>query len=458
MIEDMIPPNAIEVEKTLLGTFLINNVALAESKVSLPVSAFYNVHNREIYSAMVAMSDIGRAVDPITLTDALSNRGSLEKVGGGSYIAELCENIAAKASIPEYLRIISEKFVLRNVVETCSKISAGCFDDTAQIQKILSQIEHLGAQISEDCDKAGITRKKTGVIVTAESIKEDVFEYHRKGLKDAGIEPAKRWPSFSKHYRASKKVLNIWTGIPSHGKSEFLDDYMVNLSLDHGWKWGIHSPENYPYARYIKKLSEKIIGKSFFGQMQMNDLMAVISFINEHFYFLSANEDNDECLDVESLLRLNVEAVNTYGVDGITWDPWNEIDETMRTNENETNYIKRMLTKIRWNCRRTDYQMNIVAHPTKLLPDQKSKRYPVPRLYDINGGANWYNKADNGFTIYRNFDTKIIDVHIQKIKFKEHGEIGVVQFRYELNSGRFNELDDSDSFTQDATPVRLDLQ
>jgi twinkle protein len=102
--------------------------------------------------------------------------------------------------------------------------------------------------------------------------------------------------------------------------------------------------------------------------------------------------------------------------------------------------------------------MNIVAHPTKLLPDPKTKRYPVPRLYDINGGANWYNKADNGFTVYRNFDTKIIDLHIQKVKFKEHGEIGVVQFKYDLRSGRFIELDDTDSFTQDSTPVKMDLK
>ena len=451
-------PNALEVERTLLGTFLIDNASLVEAKASLPVSAFYGSHHREIYSAMVAMSDLNRVVDVITLTDTLNTRGSLEKIGGAEYIAELCENIASRASVPDYIRILSEKYVLRNVIETCNKISSGCYEDTAQIQKILSQIEHMQAKVSEDCDKAGVTRKKTGIIVTAESVKKDVFEYHRKGIKNAGVEPAKRWPKFSKHHRAAKKILNIWTGIPSHGKSEMIDDYMVNLALDHGWKWGIHSPENYPYSRYIKKLSEKILGKSFFGEIQTSELDTVISFINDHFYFLSANEDNDDCLDVETLLRLNVEAVNRFGVDGITWDPWNEIDEIMRTNENETNYIKRMLTKIRWNCRRNDYQMNIVAHPTKLLPDPKTKRYPVPRLYDINGGANWYNKADNGFTVYRNFDTKIIDLHIQKVKFKEHGEIGVVQFKYDLRSGRFIELDDTDSFTQDSTPVKMDLK
>lgn len=450
-------PNALEVERTLLGTFLVDNVSLAESKAILPVSAFYGSHHREIYSAMVAMSDLNRFVDVITLTDALSNRGKLETVGGEPYLAELCENIASRASVPDYIRILSEKYVLRNTIEEAAKIINDCHQETVQIQNVLTRVEHLGAQISEDCDKASISHKKAGLIVTASSVKTDVYEYHRKGLEHAGIAISNRWPQFSLHYRADKKIMNIWTGIPSHGKSEFVDDYMVNLSMEHGWKWAIYSPENYPYARYIKKLFEKILGKSFFTQTKEQELETVIDFIDNHFYFLSANED-DDCIDVDSLLKLNTTAVSEFMVDGIVWDPWNEIDDKMRLNENETNYIKRMLTKIRWHARRNNYQMNIIAHPTKMQRDLKTRKYLVPTLYDINGSSNWYNKADNGFTVYRNFDTKIIDVHIQKVKFKEHGKVGVVQFKYELGSGRFIELDDTDSFTQDSTPVKMDLK
>lgn len=447
-------PNAIEVERTLLGTFLINNAALAESKAVLPISAFYASNHREIYSAMVAMSDINRVVDVITLTDALSTRGSLEKIGGAEYIVELCEDIASHASIPEYVRIISEKYVLRNVIETCDKIAKGCSTETAQIQKILSQIEHLGAQVSEDCDKASISHQKAGKVLTIDDVEERVYKYHREGFQNVGVIPCSSWPEFSQLYKPAKRMLNIWTGIPGHGKSEFLDALMVNLSLEQNWKFGVFSPENFPWELYIQKLSEKILGKRFFGQTREEELKPAMDFMRDHFFLIEPDEDS---INVDSLLSLNIEAVKRYSVDGIVWDPWNELSVNLKGSERETDYIGRELARIRRHGRRHNYLMNIVAHPAKMQKDLRTKKYLVPTLYDINGSANWYNKADNGFTVYRNFDTKIIDVHVQKIKFKIHGKVGVGQFKYELGSGRFIELDDADAF-RDSAPVKMDLK
>jgi replicative DNA helicase len=448
-------PNALEVERTLLGTFLIDNVSLAEAKSSLPVSAFYGSHHREIYSAMVAMSDIGRVVDPITLVDTLNNRGSLSKIGGEEYIAELSENISSKQSVPEYMRIISEKYMLRNVIETCSKIAAGCYDDTAQIQKVLAQVEQLGAKISEDCDKAGVTHKKAGNVLRIEDVKERVYKYHREGFVNVGVTPCSYWPEFSLHYKPAKRMLNVWTGIPGHGKSEFMDALMMNLALEQNWKFGVFSPENFPWELYVQKLSEKLLGKKFFGQTQEDELKPAIEFMNDHFFLLDPDEDN---INVDSLMALNLEAVKKYKIDSVVWDPWNELSPNLRGTERETDYIGRELGRIRRHARRHGYLMNIIAHPTKMQRDLKTGKYLVPTLYDINGSSNWYNKADNGFTVYRNFDTKIIDVHIQKIKFKIHGKVGVVQFRYDYNSGMFYELEDTDSFTQESTPVKKGLK
>jgi twinkle protein len=104
-----------------------------------------------------------------------------------------------------------------------------------------------------------------------------------------------------------------------------------------------------------------------------------------------------------------------------------------------------MLGKIRRHARHHDYMMDIIAHPTKIMKDPKTKRYMVPTLYDINGSANWYNKTDNGFCTYRHFGNPQpvpnVEFHIQKIKFKIHGEVGVVQFNYDRESGRLIEHD-----------------
>ena len=66
--------------------------------------------------------------------------------------------------------------------------------------------------------------------------------------------------------------------------------------------------------------------------------------------------------------------------------------------------------------------------------------YDVPTLYDIAGSANFYNQVDNGITVYRNFETGLSHVYVQKVKFRHIGEIGEAVFNYNLQNGRYNEV------------------
>jgi twinkle protein len=73
----------------------------------------------------------------------------------------------------------------------------------------------------------------------------------------------------------------------------------------------------------------------------------------------------------------------------------------------------------------------VVAHPAKLYRE-KDGTYPVPTLYDISGSAHWRNKADNGLCVWRDFknDQAAVEVHIQKIRFRQIGRIGVAKLQY----------------------------
>jgi twinkle protein len=84
----------------------------------------------------------------------------------------------------------------------------------------------------------------------------------------------------------------------------------------------------------------------------------------------------------------------------------------------------------------------IVAHPTKLQKDQKGE-YPVPTPYDISGSAHWRNKADNCLAVYRRFDPHHeppVEVHVQKVRFREVGKIGLAELRYEKVNGNYREI------------------
>lgn len=447
-MEDRIPPQALDIERCLLGTFLGDPASLVGVYADLPVSAFFSAKNAEIYSAMVSMVQENRVFDVITLVDVLKNRGSLDRVGGPAYLAELAEAYSTRAMIGEYLKIVSEKAIYRDIIAKCHDISKRAYDEQ-KVEDILGQLETLCVKIGADCDRASIKRKRRGEVIRVRDIAESVFKYHSEGFQNIGISLSNSWPRLSEHYRPAKGTLNVLTGIPGHGKSEFLDALMVNISLERGWKWAVFSPENYPWELYIQKLSEKILNKTFFGQINDAELSTCLDWIDEHFFLIEPDEDN---ISVESLLLLNLDAIEKHGVDGCIWDPWNEISMDLAQNEKETDYIGRNLSRIRRFARRHNVLQFIVAHPAKMQRDLKTKKYLVPTLYDINGSANWYNKTDNGFCVYRNFDTKIIDLHIQKIKFKVHGKVGCVPFTYDICSGRFVEVKDDGGFTEEKAP------
>ena len=119
-------------------------------------------------------------------------------------------------------------------------------------------------------------------------------------------------------------------------------------------------------------------------------------------------------------------------------DPWNDIESNIPANKTEVQYIGECLTKIRRFGRANKITPFIVAHPTKLLPKQAGDPYPVPTAYNINGGEMWFNKADNILTVYRNLDDTIT-VYVQKIKFKQFGKKGQIDFNYNPKTGVYEE-------------------
>jgi hypothetical protein len=445
---DRTPPTALDVEKALLGGLIVDSRKIAKIRAMVSPAAFSDPCHGPIWSTMVDMAHDGREVDIVTLAARLREIGKIKDVGGEVYLAELIENPGSCGVLEDYASIIVQKYVRRNLIGRCFDLQDRAYDENNGLEALLAEIEDLTSSLSIAAESAGIKKRERGTLVKISDLKKRVKEYRIAGVQNTSVVPScseigQYWPTFSTHYRPAKATLNIFTGIPGHGKSEFTDALMLNTAVAHGWKWAVFSPENYPHERYIQKLTEKYVGKAMFGLMTDTELDAAMDYLESLFVLIEPYEDD---ITIDAIKHLSTEACESFGVDGITWDPWNEMELDVKDYEKENDAIGRNLSKIRRFARRKDVCMNIVAHPTKLQKDFKTKVYPVPRLYDINGSAHWYNKADNGITVYRNFDgdgADTIDVHVQKIKFKVHGCVGVTSFRYQVSSGRFVELDDN---------------
>lgn len=274
-------------------------------------------------------------------------------------------------------------------------------------------------------------------IIRVADLARDLDHLYDNGF-DRGMESG--WIKFDRHYRSRTGLLTIVTGIASHGKSHFLDALLVNLAVRHGWTFAVCSPENQPLARHTAGILATYQGQPFHDgpspRMSKTDMHAARRWMDERFAFVLPEEPTiDAILDRAKVL------VYRMGVTGVVIDPWNELEHSRPAAMSETEYISGALGTMRRFARHHNVHLWLVAHPTKMKLDENGVE-PVPTLWDISGSAHFRNKADAGLSIWRNLkdDTAPIQAHIQKIRFAETGSLGMVEFRYDLLTGRYREV------------------
>lgn len=274
-------------------------------------------------------------------------------------------------------------------------------------------------------------------IVEAESLNGDLYDLWENGYPQGvkvGIESLDELISFL------PGDMTTITGIPGSGKSEFTDWLMSKTSVNHGWKWAICSFENSPpvfhATKLIEKLSEKPFNKSNQGISKF-ELEMVMGYLNDNFFFINTNEAD---ISIDGILSKAGELVLRKGIKGLLIDPWNYIEHKIPNGYTETQYISEVLTKIRRAARRYGIHIFLIAHPTKLSKDKSTGKYEVPTLYSISGSAHFFNKTDNGITIYRDFQTNVVTCYIQKIRWSWVGKIGFTSFNFNTLSRQYEPI------------------
>ncbi len=144
-----IPPQAVNVEQSVLGALLIEKEAIPIAVEILAPDSFYTAKHNKIYNAILSLFERGNPVDLITLTDELKRRGHLEDIGGAYYISELTAQIASAANVEYHARIIAEKSLLRGMIETMTTVIGKAYDPAADAFELLDEAESEIFRISD---------------------------------------------------------------------------------------------------------------------------------------------------------------------------------------------------------------------------------------------------------------------------------------------------------------------
>lgn len=273
--------------------------------------------------------------------------------------------------------------------------------------------------------------------------KDQVFELYEKG---AGRGESTGYASLDELYTIMPGQVTIVTGVPSSGKSELVDQIMVNLAVNKHWKFGVCSFENEPRFHIAKLMSKRTQMPFFDGpsrRMEREEYEAAFDWVQNHFSFVW--QDDGGLSDIDSVLdRLRV-AIFRHGIRGVLVDPVNFLARDTRTTS-ETEWVSTLLTKLKVFAMSHGVHLWLVAHPAKLQRGVDGK-IPPPKGYEISGSAHYFNKADCGVTVHRDMDEPhITQVHVWKCRFSWVGKQGMTQLIYDRRSTTYSEVPEDYQF------------
>ena len=165
-----LPPQAVEVEEAVLGAMLLEKHAVNDAIDILHAESFYKIEHQKIFSVILELFGNSENIDILSVTEKLRKNGDLNLVGGPGYIASLTNRVASAAHVEYHARIISEKFILRSLIEVSSDVIKSAYDETKDVFNVLNEAEDGLFKIAEGNLKKGYANVKELVKEATEEI------------------------------------------------------------------------------------------------------------------------------------------------------------------------------------------------------------------------------------------------------------------------------------------------
>ena len=312
-------------------------------------------------------------------------------------------------------------------------------------------IRRLGSEVCyittfEDCKDANeyllkygkekLTTRITGAkpvplenVTTFRDVEDEVTDFVRNGFKPGFQVGLQNFDDIFSTYTG--QFITV-TGIPSSGKSDFVDQMVIGYNSNYGWKTAFASPENQPTYLHAHKLMRKtwqgMPTKADIGGDRWNQ---IADHCNDNYFHIDM-----ERYTLDSVLRKGAELVKRKGIKCLVIDPFNKVRDVSGSDD-VNRYTMEYLQKIEIFAKKYDVLVFIVAHPTKMYKN-KDGQIEEPTMYSIKGGGEWYDASYHGILVHRNYDDNTVKAKVLKVKFQNLGtNQAEAHFKWEPKSGCF---------------------
>jgi len=237
-VPEKLPPQSIEIEKSLLGCLMLDKNALIRVVDFLKPEDFYRGTHQEIYSVCRELFGKGEPIDFLSVSNRLQEKGFLEEIGGNSYLTELINSVLTSAHVLNYAKIVQRKRILRDLIEASQEINLMGYKETEDIDVLLDQAERRIFSIAQ--------KSLTQNFIPVKDTLEEAFErIDRLSKHEAGLRGLSTGFIDLDNILAGlqKSDLIILASRPTLGKSSLATNFAVNIAISEKIPVGIFSLE-----------------------------------------------------------------------------------------------------------------------------------------------------------------------------------------------------------------------
>ncbi len=227
LTQGKIPPNAVDLEKLVIGSFLIDKKGLDTSIELLKPEIFYDPRHQVIFEAIAQLYLKNEPVDMMMVINELRKEEKLSLAGGDQYIIDLSLSVSSSAHIESYVRIVMEKYILRSLIEVSNDVIDSSYKDSADVFQLLDKAEQEFFNITNGTIKKGFD---TAGALVKQAIKNIEALKDKKGL--SGIPSG--FSALDKETGGwQNSDLIIIAARPAMGKTAFILSMARNIVVQH---------------------------------------------------------------------------------------------------------------------------------------------------------------------------------------------------------------------------------
>ena len=444
-----VPPHSIEAEQSVLGALMLNNDAWFQIADQVEARDFYRAPHQIIFEVMSELANVNEPLDALTLSDALSSRGLIDKAGGNVYLAELVESVPGTSNVGAYADIVREHSTLRQLIQAAHNIAASAFlPEGKKANELLNEAEQAVFQIAEGRLQEGGPQSVVPLLTAAVNKIETLY---RNRDPITGIPTG--YPDLDRMTAGLQNSdLIIVAARPSMGKTSlalnFAEHAMMHAEDEDGAVlfFSMEQPSDQLIMRLLSSLGHIDQTRMRTGELGDDDwprFTSAVSQLKDKSFFI---DDTPALTPNDIRTRARRVSREAGGLRMILVD-YMQLMRSSQNHDNRTGEISEISRSLKAIAKEMRCPLIALSQLNRSLENRPDKR---PHMSDLRESGAIEQDADVIFFIYRDEvynedsqDKGIAEIIIGK---QRNGPIGTVKLTFIGNLTKFENYTAADSY------------